>query len=142
MTPADAASMCDAQVERLDEAGPERSSFGLERRAEQRLGVAAAMMSSPEPRPAIRFDRIDQIQPTPLAPVVHDYIFGDTVTGLIGTSGRASRLSRATGRAVSGRIRRGSGRVSHRERCFTGGKRVGRGKRVWVRWELGGDGVI
>src|SRR3546814_3017147 len=72
MTPADAASMCDAQVERLDEAGPERSSFGLERRAEQRLGVAAAMMSSPEPRPAIRFDRIDQIKPTPLAPVVHD----------------------------------------------------------------------
>src|SRR3546814_19085688 len=87
MTPADAASMCDAQVERLDEAGPERSSFGLERRAEQRLGVAAAMMSSPEPRPAIRFDRIDQIKPTPLAPVVHDYIFGDTVTGLIGASG-------------------------------------------------------
>ncbi|HEY9540493.1 MAG TPA: AAA family ATPase [Luteimonas sp.] len=79
--------MCDAQVERLDEAGPERSSFGLERRAEQRLGVAAAMMSSPEPRPAIRFDRIDQIKPTPLAPVVHDYIFGDTVTGLIGASG-------------------------------------------------------
>src|SRR3546814_9869839 len=78
MTPADAASMCDAQVERLDEAGPERSSFGLERRAEQRLGVAAAMMSSPEPRPAIRFDRIDQIKPTTLAPVVHDYIFGDT----------------------------------------------------------------
>src|SRR3546814_14649264 len=87
MTPADAASMCDAQVERLDEAGPERSSFGLERRAEQRLGVAAAMMSSPEPRPAIRFDRIDQIKPTPLAPVVHDYIFGDTVTGLLGASG-------------------------------------------------------
>src|SRR3546814_9431808 len=75
MTPADAASMCDAQVERLDEAGPERSSFGLERRAEQRLGVAAAMMSSPEPRPAIRFDRIDQIKPTQLAPVLHDYIF-------------------------------------------------------------------
>src|SRR3546814_1905225 len=45
------------------------------------------MMSSPEPRPAIRFDRIDQIKPTPLAPVVHDYIFGDTVTGLIGASG-------------------------------------------------------
>src|SRR3546814_11206560 len=86
MTPADAASMCDAQVERLDEAGPERSSFGLERRAEQRLGVAAARMSSPEPRPAIRFDRIDQLKPTPLAPVVHDYIFGDTVTGLIGAS--------------------------------------------------------
>src|SRR3546814_6417012 len=79
--------MCDAQVERLDEAGPERSSFGLERRAEQRLGVAATLMSSPEPRPAIRFDRIDQIKPTPLAPVVHDYIFGVTVTGLIGASG-------------------------------------------------------
>src|SRR3546814_20942709 len=45
------------------------------------------MMSSPEPRPAIRFDRIDQIKPTPLASVVHDYIFGDTVTGLIGAPG-------------------------------------------------------
>src|SRR3546814_12463083 len=90
MTPADAASMCDAQVERLDEAGPERSSFGLERRAEQRLGVAAAMMSSPEPRPAIRFDRIDQIKPTPLAPVVHAYIFGDTVTGMIAASGECN----------------------------------------------------
>src|SRR3546814_17042808 len=79
--------MCDEQVERLDEAGPERSSFGLERSAEQRLGVAAAMMSGPEPRPAIRFDRIDQIKPTPLAPVVHDYICGATVTGLTGASG-------------------------------------------------------
>src|SRR3546814_16903582 len=58
MTPADAASMCDAQVERLDEAVPERSSFGLERRAEQRLGLAAAMMSSPEPRPRTEVRRV------------------------------------------------------------------------------------
>src|SRR3546814_16770159 len=92
MTPPAAGSGCEEQVERLDEAGPERSRFGLERRAEQRLDVAAAMMSSPEPRPAIGFDRIDKIKPPPLAPVVHASIFGDTVTGLIGAWGARKAL--------------------------------------------------
>src|SRR3546814_17361401 len=87
MTPADAASLCAAQVYRLDEAGPERSSFGLARRAEQRLGVAAALMSSPEPRPAIRFDRLGQLKPTPHAPVLHDSISRTTVTRLLGAIG-------------------------------------------------------
>src|SRR3546814_13748490 len=79
--------MCDRKVKRLYEAGPWRSSGGREGRAERRLDVAAAMMSGLGPRPEIRFDRIDQIKPAPLAPVVHDYIFGDTVPGLMGATG-------------------------------------------------------
>lgn len=44
-------------------------------------------VEAPSQRPVLVWERLDQIKPTPLIPVIHDYLFGETITGLIGASG-------------------------------------------------------